>query len=339
MSLSRRGRFHRPLFRTATAAAFVVTAVVVGCGQEGTNPPPPPNTTPAAISVVSGNTQSATVGTALPAPLVVRVTNSDGDALSGVVVSWTVLSGGGTLGSATSTTNAQGQAQATYTVGANAGANQVQAAVQSNTSLSTTFSATAVAFDNTPATITIVSGNNQSATVGQGLANPLVVRVANASNQSLSGVAVGWSVTQGGGSLASSQNQTNTQGQASNTYTVGSNPGAQQITAVVQSNSALNVLFGATATAVSGTANVAVSDNLTFDPSNALVATGGTVTWTWQGGLQHNVTWVSGGFTNSATQATGTFQETFPNAGTFSYYCSIHATPTTGTMRGTVTVQ
>lgn len=339
MSLFRRGRrFRDPLFLTASLAAFALVAGAAGCSEEGTNPPPP-NTTPTAISIVSGNTQSATVGTALPNPLIVRVTNSDGDALSGVVVAWTVVSGGGTLGSATSTTNAQGQAQTTYTVGSNAGANQVQAAVQSNTSLSTTFSANAVAFDNTPAAITIVGGNNQSATVGQGLPNALVVRVANASNQALNGVAVTWTVTQGGGTLASAQNQTNTQGQASNGYTVGSNPGANTITAAIQSNPSLNVLFNATANAVGSSANIGVS-GLTFSPSDVTIATGGTVTWAWStGAVTHNVTWDAGTPAASATSGTVTYQQTFANAGSYAFYCSIHGGPGGVGMSGTVTVQ
>ncbi|MDH3497977.1 MAG: plastocyanin/azurin family copper-binding protein [Gemmatimonadota bacterium] len=338
MSLFRRGRgFHHPSFPTAGAAAFALIAGAAGCGEEGSNPPPP-NTTPAAISVVSGNNQSATVGTALPAPLIVNVTNSDGAALSGVVVSWTVVAGGGALGSATSTTNAQGQAQTTYTVGANAGANQVQAAVQSNTSLSTTFSATAAAFDNTPAAITIVGGNNQSATVGQGLPNSLVVRVTNAASQSLDGVAVSWTVTQGGGSLAAAQNQTNSQGQASNSYTVGANPGANTITAAVQSNPSLNVLFNATANAVGSSANIGVS-GLTFSPSDVTIATGGTVTWSWNTGVAHDVTWDAGTPAASATNTNVTYQQTFANAGSFAYYCSIHGGPGGVGMSGTVTVQ
>jgi len=162
--------------------------------------------------------------------------------------------------------------------------------------------------------------------------------VQNALNQPLQGVTVAWTVTEGGGTLGAATSMTDAQGQASNTYTVGGTAGANTIEAAVQSNSAIKVAFTATATSA-GAVGVTVGNNF-FDPSAATVSAGGTVTWTWAvGAITHNVTWVSGGFANSADQNSGTHQVTFPSAGTFSYYCSFHATPTTGTMRGTVTVQ
>lgn len=314
--------------------AAMLAMVAQGCSNGVTSPP---DTTPAMIVIVSGNNQTAQVGTALGSPLVVRVTNAAGSALSGVTVNWSVLAGGGMLGSASSTTNAQGQAQVGYTVGATAIANQVRATVQGGTTLTATFSATAsAAIDNTPAVITVVSGNNQSATVGQALPNPLVVRVANAANQAIPNVVVSWTVTQGGGTLGSATSTTNAQGQASNSYTVGASAGANEVRAALQTNAAINTLFAATANAVATTASVAVT-NFQFTPASATVAAGGTVTWNFNQGT-HNVTWVSGGFTNSGDMSSGTHQVTFPSAGTFQYYCSIHGTPTTG-MRGSVTVQ
>jgi plastocyanin len=87
------------------------------------------------------------------------------------------------------------------------------------------------------------------------------------------------------------------------------------------------------------TTSVAVRDNLTFDPSNIIVTPGATVTWTWEGGLVHNVTWVAASLPNSPDQTTGTFGATMPSvAGTLAYYCTFHGTPTSG-MRGTVRVE
>src|SRR5262245_33898373 len=68
----------------------------------------------AAIAVVSGNGQQDTVRRALAAPFVVRVTDSFGNPVSGATVSWTRTAGSGTLGAATSTTNANGQASMSY---------------------------------------------------------------------------------------------------------------------------------------------------------------------------------------------------------------------------------
>jgi plastocyanin len=71
---------------------------------------------------------------------------------------------------------------------------------------------------------------------------------------------------------------------------------------------------------------------LTFSPTNITVAPNGTVTWNWNsGGVIHDVTFSDG---SSGPKSSGTFQKTFPTAGTFNYHCSIHGQA----MSGTVTV-
>ena len=91
---------------------------------------------------------------------------------------------------------------------------------------------------------------------------------------------------------------------------------------------------GGTATGgtTSTTNAIAVADN-SFTPSATTVARGTTVTWTWGGRVQHNVTFDDG--TASATQTSGTFARAFSVAGTYPYHCTIHGTA----MAGTVTVQ
>ena len=70
--------------------------------------------------------------------------NAVGQALAGIGVTFTVEAGGGTVTSGTATTDASGVARVgAWTLGAVAGENQLRAAVASNTSLTTTFSATA----------------------------------------------------------------------------------------------------------------------------------------------------------------------------------------------------
>jgi plastocyanin len=81
---------------------------------------------------------------------------------------------------------------------------------------------------------------------------------------------------------------------------------------------------------------VGVNDN-SFSPSTLTVTAGTTVTWDWNGGNSHNVTWVDGTPAASATQATGTYTRTFATAGAYDFYCTLHGTPTTG-MRGSITV-
>lgn len=57
-------------------------------------------------------------------------------------------------------------------------------------------------FEQTPASVTAVAGNNQSGTVGQTLAQPLRVRVLNASGRAVANEPVEFVVTAGGGSLS-----------------------------------------------------------------------------------------------------------------------------------------
>jgi plastocyanin len=103
----------------------------------------------------------------------------------------------------------------------------------------------------------------------------------------------------------------------------------------------VNVDAGAVAGMFPSSAAITVGPNgmLVFSPSTVDIAAGGTVTWTWAAGnvLLHNVT--SGdavpAFAPSATQMSGTFAHTFPTAGSFSYFCSIHGRTV---MFGTVNV-
>ncbi len=77
-----------------------------------------------------------------------------------------------------------------------------------------------------------------------------------------------------------------------------------------------------------------------FSPSPDTVAAGSTVTWSNNDGITHTVTSASGGDVFDAGNVAGgsTYQHTYNTAGTYTYYCKIHGTPTSG-MRGTIVVR
>jgi len=75
-------------------------------------------------------------------------------------------------------------------------------------------------------TITKVSGDNQSGTVGTALANLLVVQVRDSAGNPRSGVTVNFAVTGGGGAVSPTSAVTNASGQASTTLTLGATSGA-----------------------------------------------------------------------------------------------------------------
>jgi hypothetical protein len=77
---------------------------------------------------VSGNNQSADPGAELAQPLVVRLVDREGNGVSGRAVAWVVGVGGGRVASSTSTTGADGQAKALWTLGS-AGTNTLNAVV------------------------------------------------------------------------------------------------------------------------------------------------------------------------------------------------------------------
>ena len=119
--------FIRSSQRAARAALWAVMALsaATACSDNDLTTA----TTPVATSlvIVSGSGQAAGTNAALAAPLSVKVLDQDGNAMSGIAVSWTIMSGGGALSAALSATNAAGVAATTYTTGANAGTSKVNA--------------------------------------------------------------------------------------------------------------------------------------------------------------------------------------------------------------------
>ena len=71
------------------------------------------------------------------------------------------------------------------------------------------------------------------------------------------------------------------------------------------------------------TTDIGVLDNSFTTPSNR-VATNATVTWTWSGSNLHNVTFDDSSIEDSDTQMSGTFSTSFPAAGEYTYYCTVH---------------
>lgn len=97
-----------------------------------------------------------------------------------------------------------------------------------------------------------------------------------------------------------------------------------------------------TVPAQSGTIEVAMNDNLKFDPMEVTIAAGSTVRWKNVGAMDHDVTgegkaWQSPGG-SGGVKANGTFEKMFDAKGTFKYYCTLHSGGPGGGMWGTVSV-
>lgn len=73
-----------------------------------------------------------------------------------------------------------------------------------------------------------------------------------------------------------------------------------------------------------------IKDNF-YDPDAATIAPGATVRWVNDGRNPHTVTSSTAGQFDSGVLKPGrSFTRTFPKAGTYAYYCTLHGTPTSG---------
>ena len=88
------------------------------------------NRTPQRIRIVSGNDQQGLPGAALEKPLIVEVRDQSGDPLPGVQVAFSVSIGGGMLSATSATTDVNGRAESTLTLGPNLGKNNVRVSVE-----------------------------------------------------------------------------------------------------------------------------------------------------------------------------------------------------------------
>ena len=181
---------------------------------------------PASLTLISGGAQSGKAGAALSSAAVVQVRDANGDALEGVTVTFTPPTGG-LVDPTGATTDADGKASAILTLAGPAGVQIFKAAVLA---LSTEIPQTAVAAD--PSAISIAGGGIQTDTARAKLGT-LSVKVTDTFNNPVGGAAVTWTRSTGTGSLASVAGTTDADGIATNSYTLGTTPGTESVSATV----------------------------------------------------------------------------------------------------------
>lgn len=197
---------------------------------------------PAAFSKVEGDGQTATVGDALPASLVAQINDRLDNPIAGVDLEFAVTSGGGSLGTTTGPSGADGRLATTWTLGTESGTQEVSISVAADAGVTETFSATA---EPGPAVaIEKVSGDNQSGLINAALANPLVVRVVDEFDNGVPDVAVDFSTTDG--SVDPTAAVTDADGEAATVWTLGNTEGGQTATAVSDPLTGSPLTFNAT---------------------------------------------------------------------------------------------
>ena len=174
------------------------------------------------ITVNAGNNQNGNVSTTLPTALTILAT-SNGVPASGVSVAFSDGGVGGIFGSPTATTDSNGLASSTYTLPSTA--QTVTVTVTSSGYTSATFTETAAVEVLAP-----TAGNNQTGNLGTTLPNSLTVQ-ATVNGVPTSGVSVTFNDGGAGGSFGSPVVTTDSNGNATTTYTLPSTAKTVNITA------------------------------------------------------------------------------------------------------------
>ena len=191
--------------------------------------------TATSIKITQGGTQTVNPSQTVPVPLQVQVDGASGP-LAGQQVQWSASPANMvSITNPTTSTDSAGKTSITVQVLGNATGNiTITAKVASNASLTSTFTITVVPVV-TITGFTMVSGNNQTATVGSSFSQPLVVQVA-VSAGSAANVPVQF-LSSGPVSLSSTNVSTDSNGRAQVTVTAGSVSGSASITASIATNS------------------------------------------------------------------------------------------------------
>jgi plastocyanin len=181
------------------------------------------------------------------------------------------------------------------------------------------------------ATVTINGTGETDLEIGDTRA--LTVTLRDAQNRTLSGRAITWTAAPAGRvSLSAATGATTT--------LTGVALGAVTVTATseTKTDAQAYTVVEAPDAPLTATVNLLAAS---FSPSSVTIKNGGTVTWTNNSGLQHNLLWddnpPAGVDDVDPFNAGQTRPFTFNATGTFDYHCSIHGTATSG-MRGSVTV-
>jgi hypothetical protein len=211
------------------AAALALACAAAACGGDGTGPDGAG--VPARLDVVAGDLQSATVGTELPQPLVVKVTDAKGKPVSGLVVNFVVTAGNGHVFAGAVQTNGSGEARERWTLGTVTGDTQkveVRTVDAGNGDKVVFATFRAVATPGAPMAIAPVAPA-PAGVAGQPLSDSIAAKVTDQYGNPVPGATVLWTVRAGGGSISPASNVTGPTGVARAAWTLGPSLDSAQV--------------------------------------------------------------------------------------------------------------
>jgi hypothetical protein len=187
------------------------------------------NQVPTDAAAASGDAQSGLANSPLSAPVVVSVLDRLGSPIADVAVMFTVTAGNGSVDPANTTTDPDGEASTTWTLGPDLGANALEAEVTGFPTI--TFNASAVSGE---PEFVIPQDDNQTATVNTAVAVAPSVLVTDGGDIPLEGVMVTFAVASGGGSITGEDQTTDVDGIATvGSWTLGETAGDNTLSATV----------------------------------------------------------------------------------------------------------
>lgn len=252
---------------TLRPSLFLFGAIALaGCGGGGG---PGPGPTPV-ITKTGGDNQVGPAGQALGA-LEVTVKDASGNAISGVTVTWSAASGGGSVNPPSSVTGADGKATTTRTLGPGAG---------SQTTTAGATGATAVTFNH----VAQIQGATQIAANGSASFSDTVLStrqlsavVRDQNSTVVAGVIVNWSVTAGGGLLSQNVDTTDVNGISTVNLTLSQTSGAQNASVSVTGLIGSPVNFSDNSTAGNAVSMALNGGNFQAGPVSTALPTAHTV--------------------------------------------------------------
>lgn len=215
----------------------------------------PPVMEATSMQLVSGGNQTSDAESTLASSVEVLVKDQEGNAFQGAKVNFAVVEG--SVSSGTATTDASGKARTNWTLGSTAGTQTltVTAYKANGTTVLSGSPITVAATANELIEVTsieLVSGGGQSGNVESMLGEPIKVLVKDQNGNTFQGATVNFSVAEG--TVSSASEITDTNGNTSISWTLGTTEGTQTLTITAFKADGTTALTGSPL-AVTATAN------------------------------------------------------------------------------------
>jgi plastocyanin len=337
----------------AASMLLLIGGLVAACGGDGGGPGPSPTPTQLGFTAQPGNTA---VGVAITPPVTVSVQDASGSPVTSSTAPITIAIGNNPSGAALDGTTTQSAASGVATF-SDLTLDQSGAGYTLSASSSGLTSATSSAFNifGAAASIAKSAGDNQTAQVGTAVPIDPQVVVTDANDVPVPLVPVTFQVISGAGNITpTTPVNTSSAGLASVHWTLGTQAGTNNNTLQASAAGVGGPLtFTASATPTPSGVSIQVGNGqgqFVFIPQSVTISVGGTVTWVWNSGSTLHTVETSQGSPTIPGTPTGSHGTPFTfgpvqfnAAGTYTFYCSIHASPTDpvtpGFMTGQITVQ